>query len=364
MIIGSSAARHWGIHLGTDDSDLDVMIYDEPMLSDYPSRTDSHIVPKEIYDLIYDPSGYVSPEVLLTLKMSHFAWDIKWDKTKRHIITLLNLGFIPIVDMYQQLKEYWETIHGDKKFLSLSKTKDDFFDDHVVYKYDHDYLHSLVAFPNTPMYTKCLKDGEDVLISESKFGGLDHVDQIQMFREEIAVIAIERWLTNDVNKGKYSWYESYSLSLKKTITNLTKNWATDFMIMNIREMSTPDYKLFNYALCALGEKMSEVDLKVFQDMIEEMAEEGYEYGLDELIYTMCENDLSTDNLKCVKSFEHLEQEGGGEGGVEHCYGVFELNDVIYEAEYSYYSYNGHDYYGISDTLKIVKPVEKTITVYE
>lgn len=110
--------------------------------------------------------------------------------------------------------------------------------------------------------------------------------------------------------------------------------------------------------------MSKVDLKVFQDMIEEMAENGDEYGLDDLIYAICENDFNADNLKCVKSFEHLDQDGGGEGGAEYCYAVFELNDVIYKAEYSYYSYNGHEYDGISDTLQIVKPVEKTITVYE
>lgn len=365
MIVGSSAARWWGMGLGTEGSDLDVMVYDEAMLSDYQSRVDSHIVPKEIYDLIYDPSGYVPPEVLLTLKMSHLPWDIKWDKTKRHIITLLNLGFIPIVDMYQQLKEYWGTVHGDKKFLSLSKTKDEFFSDNVSYKYDHDYLHELVAFPNRPMYTKCLTDGESVLISEDKFRGMDYVDQVRMFREEVTVIAIERWLTNDVNRGRYSWYESYLMALKKTITNLTKNWANDFVIMNIRELSTPKWELFEHALNVLGEKMSEVDLKVFQDIVDETnLSSKYKSDLDEIVYLMCENDFNADNLESVKSFNHLDQEGGGEGGAEYCYGVFELNGVIYKAEYSYYSYHGAEYDGITHTLRVCKPVEKTITVYE
>lgn len=63
-------------------------------------------------------------------------------------------------------------------------------------------------------------------------------------------------------------------------------------------------------------------------------------------------------------YEHLKQEGGGEGGSEYCYGVFKLGGKIYKAEYSYYSYNGHEYDGIYDTLKEVKPVQKTITVYE
>lgn len=364
MIIGSTAARWWDVPLGNADSDLDVMVHDEDMLEDYPFGCDSSIVPVEVYNTIYNASGYASPEVLLTLKMSHLSWDIKWDKTKRHIITLLNLGYEPDYDAYVLLKKYWESVHGDKSFLSLKKEKDDFFDDHVVYKYDHDYLHSLVAYPNEPMYTRCLADGESVMTSETKFRGMSHVDQIQMFREEVTVIAIERWLTNDANAGMYSWYESYMMALKKTVTNLTKNWASDFMIMNIRELSTPDYKLFNHALCVLGEKMSEVNLDIFEEILKEMEENGYGVPLDELIYAMCENDLNPDNLKCVKSFNHLEQDGGGEGGGEYCYGVFELNGVIYKAEYSYYSYQGHEYDGVSSTLRVCKPVEKTITVYE
>lgn len=365
MIVGSTAARWWGVGLGAEDSDLDVMVYDEEMLSVYPETCDLHIVPKEIYDLIYHDSGCTAPDMLLTLKMSHFAWGIKWNKTKRHIIALLNLGYEPDMNAYHTLKNYWTEVHGDKSFLSLKMEKDEFFNDHVVYKYDHDYLHSLVAYPNEPMYTRCLADGEAVLISESKFRGLSHVNQVRLFREEVTVIAIERWLTNDVNKGKYSWYESYLMALKKTITTLTKNWANDFMIMNIRELSLPQYDLFENAIRVLGVKMSEVDLKIFQDIADENnSSSTYEYDLDKIVYSMCENDFNTDNLECVKSFKHLEQEGGGEGGSEYCYGIFELNGVIYKAEYSYYSYEGHEYYGISDTLQIVKPVEKTITVYE
>lgn len=359
MIIGSTAAVHHGVHFGKEISDLDIMVYDEEMLSVYPSRVDSHIVPKEIYDLIYDPSGYMSPELLLTLKMSHLPWDIKWYKTKRHIIALLNLGYEPDMSAYHTLKNYWTEVHGDKSFLSLKKEKDDFFDDHVVCKYDHDYLHSLVAYPNEPMYTRCLADGESVMISESKFRGLSHVNQVRMFREEVTVIAIERWLTNDVNKGRYSWYESYSLSLKKTITTLTKNWANDFMIMNVKELSKPQYELFENALRVLGVKMSEVDLELFEKIAENCND-----SVENIIYEMCEGDTREGDVEGLATYEHIEQDGGGEGGGEYCYGVFKLNGVIYKAEYSYYSYEGHDIDGIVSTLRVVTPVEKTVTVYE
>lgn len=141
---------------------------------------------------------------------------------------------------------------------------------------------------------------------------------------------------------------------------------------------------------------------MFEKMMKEL---GYD-NLDRLVYELCENevdfaegyvfendypdyslnktdpelynkllDLRTEERegtfkdyvqanKDKYGYEHLEQEGGGEGGSEYCYGVFKLGGKIYKAEYSYYSYNGHEYDGIYDTLKEVKPVQKTITVYE
>ena len=124
--------------------------------------------------------------------------------------------------------------------------------------------------------------------------------------------------------------------------------------------------------------MSKVDLKVFEDILEK-CEGGATESLAELVYFMCSGDIEEcvpwnggyeDWKKDCKKFledipyTHLEQEGGGEGGSEYCYGVFQLGDKIYRAEYSYYSYNGHEYDYILDTLEEVKPVEKTITTYE
>lgn len=63
-------------------------------------------------------------------------------------------------------------------------------------------------------------------------------------------------------------------------------------------------------------------------------------------------------------YTHIEQDGGGEGGSEYCYGVIKIKDKFYKAEWSYYSYNGYDHDGITDTIREVKPVTKTITVYE
>lgn len=60
----------------------------------------------------------------------------------------------------------------------------------------------------------------------------------------------------------------------------------------------------------------------------------------------------------------IEQDGGGEGGGEYCYMIFSWKDKTYKIEYSYYSYNGHDFDGVEDTIREVVPVEKLVTVYE
>ena len=134
--------------------------------------------------------------------------------------------------------------------------------------------------------------------------------------------------------------------------------------------------------------MSKVDLRVFQVLLAACKAsygiEGKEYDelvLDNLIYKLCENDFGEvynlpyngdyekykEDLKALENiwgYEHLEQDGGNESGSEYCYGIFRLKGVVYKAEYSYYSCAGHEYGGIVDTLKIVKPVEKTIIVWE
>ena len=63
-------------------------------------------------------------------------------------------------------------------------------------------------------------------------------------------------------------------------------------------------------------------------------------------------------------YEYLDGDGGGEGGTEYVYGVFRLQGKIYKADWRYDSHHGYDYNDIARTVKEVKPVQKTITVYE
>lgn len=107
--------------------------------------------------------------------------------------------------------------------------------------------------------------------------------------------------------------------------------------------------------------MSKVDLTIFEELSEEV-----ECELNEFVYHLANGCYDNNNNEYLESsgYEYLDGESSGEGGAEYCYGVFRLKGIVYKAEYSYYSYEGHNYDGIVHTLKIVKPVEKTIIVWE
>lgn len=400
IIVGSEAAKIFSI-ARRDPIDRDIWVH-ENQDQDYLEMLkiggfEITVMPDYILDQVPHKFAYATPDALYTIKCSHFGWNIKWDKTLQDILWFKHKGCKLIPELYYLLKDYWKQEHGNKEFLSLNKDSKEFFHDKVTYLFPHDDLHQYVA-NNNPVYKKCLKDGQDVLIDKNKFDNMSHEDKVKMFKEEIAVIAAERWLINPYWRGKVSWVRAWRYSLQKTITNLTKNWATDFIIFHLEDFIKPDREMM-YRLIEkteIGESvMSDVDLSVFEEIA------GDDYALDDLIHEMCEGDFAVpvDGMSFPErgdrkwgdesfqkeisqywkdlqeareergkelgiEYEHLEQEGGGEGGSEYCYGVFKLNGKIYRGEYSYYSHHGDEYDGIASTLKEVKPVQKTVTVYE
>jgi len=248
LVVGSSAM---GSRIACREP-LDIDIWTNSVFT--PRKGfDYKTIPIEILSLVectYLEGNWVATlNSLYTIKCSHLGWDNpNWDKHKLDLLTLKHHGCVLHKPLYDALVEYWKTKLGDKSFLSLNKQKQEFFTDNIPYVYDHDWLHEQVAYPNEPIYKQCLVDGADVLIDKGKFDLLPFDQQVRMFREEITVIAIERWLVNPSVKGKWSWVQAYMKALKKTITTLTKGWATEFIVMNMEYFVKPEYNYFKYAL--------------------------------------------------------------------------------------------------------------------
>lgn len=218
-------------------------------------NVDVKLIPEHIISLMDFDGIYATPDTVYTIKCSHLGWkNPMWNKHKIDILQLEHLGCKLNYPLYYAFVGFWKEELGGKDFLSLNKRKDDFFTDHVAYRYDHYWLHEQVAFPKRPVYEKCLKQGKEVLIDKQKFDTLSFEDQVRMFREEITVIAIERWLVNPKLKHPVSWFKAYFLALEKTITSLTKNWATDFLVLNLKHFCSPDYTYFKHTLETLNIK--------------------------------------------------------------------------------------------------------------
>ncbi|BAV80822.1 phage protein [Vibrio phage RYC] len=243
IIVGSSAL--FGTEYQYRSTPVDVDIWTDTPSDIKVVGRDELVLPTEILQLVPYVKGKATPDAVYTIKCSHLGWDNRfWDKHKRDTLYLQSKGCQIIPELLEALLPFWEEKLGDKSFLSLNKDKENFFTDNVTYVMDHDELHELVAYPSRPVYERCLKDGEDVLIDKQKFFAMDKESQLRMFREEITTIAIERWIINPHWEGKVSWLKAYQMSVRKTITSLTKNWATTFIILNLKELNRFERKGF------------------------------------------------------------------------------------------------------------------------
>lgn len=363
IIAGSTALNYHGIYI-REAKDKDVLL---PLGKGVKvgDKEDKIYLPDEVLKSIPHYNGYTTLNGLYTLKCSHLAWDIKWQKHKNDVLYLKAIGCKIIEPLYGKLVQYWKEVNGNKKFLNMYKKKSDFFNDYVPYIYDHDYLHELVAYPNKPMYVSCLKEGEDVAIDKGKFDQLTLDQQLRMFREEISVIAAERWLIPPKLVGKYSWRKAYSLALHKTVTALTKNWASDFIIRNLDYFVKPDIKYFKHLFETIKEGEMIMGKKVdnWEDICNEViASYIVEHPNDKYPPEQGEWYYITEEFSDFGEFKRLEQEGGCEGGGEYCYCVFQWRGKIYKLDYAYYSHHGTDF--DDATMYEVEPIQKMVTVYE
>ena len=199
-------------------------------------RYEGCLIPDEIFDAIESRSSNNIPclEDLYTIKLSHCFWSLKHDKTISDIILISRKGIEPNIILFNLLKRHWKTVHGNKDFLSLRKTKAEFFDNAITEIIEHDKLHEIVAFNEEPVYRKCLKKNNEVLLDYNKFSLLTHQEKIDMFREEIMVIALERYAIP--NQFDLPSGVCYYRAFKTVLTRLVKGRFANFMAFNMDEI--------------------------------------------------------------------------------------------------------------------------------
>lgn len=242
MLIGSRAFDYWcpGV-LKLDNSDWDIITDDIPETN---LRVEIHKPDEYLSDefverfktdnfIIIGGKSYpiCSLRGLTAIKMSHLSLNHNWIKHISFFHKFLKVHFNP---------EDWELVRrreaitlekAGQKNPSLMMGNADFFDDAVVKRYDHDWLHERVAYHSRPLYER-LKISEKKHLAwceQSLWDELSFDDQMKCVSEECSVIALERFLI----PGREIYVKvAYLKSLQKVRTSLTSGWFRDFAIWN------------------------------------------------------------------------------------------------------------------------------------
>jgi len=238
MIIGSTAIKFWFPDFPREPKDIDII---KDM---YIKEYSSHLKIEWLENLVLKnwftkPIEICTPNELYTLKISHSFWNLNnnsWEKHMWDIQFLKEKGCELIPALFTKLYEYWSEIHGQRKVSNLNMSAEEFFDNAVNYPVNHDYLHTLlIQHPyfkkqKLPTYTKVLKDGAEVDVSESKFNLLTEEEKFNLVIEEVMVMAIERY-------GKLDFRRAYNKMLKKFILNHAPLWESVWIVQNHKKLS-------------------------------------------------------------------------------------------------------------------------------
>lgn len=228
LLIGSAAIRKHFADFPREPKDIDYAVDDESFagVEKGEKRTEY------LYNPIIDYSdGVASPELLLTLKVSHLAHHPKqFDKTMHDIQYLLDRGSKIDQKLFLELYEFWDDHLGVNRRSDLKMGKEEFFDNAVNNEIDHDYIHTLIN-PN-PTYKKTLKDGCEVETEESKFWELSEEDKLNLIFEEVEVMAYERFHEN-------IWQIRYIKMMKKFVCGHCPLYMTPFICYNWKQLHKP-----------------------------------------------------------------------------------------------------------------------------
>lgn len=245
VIIGTTALKHWFPEYNREPKDIDYAVDRENI------RT-TVITEQGREERLYNPiitaieeGKYLRPEYLLTLKMSHLFWDINWEKHMFHVQFLMKKGVGYDKQLFYKLYDFWKGYHPRVRRSDLKMSAKDFFNNAINYDIDHDYIHTLIN--PEPIYKKTLKDGAEVETDEDKFYDLSYEDKLGIVREEVMVMAWERF-------RKAGYRRAYELMLKKFIIGHAPLYMALFIMENYVTLLKPEYDFIKLIDNKLEEK--------------------------------------------------------------------------------------------------------------
>jgi len=245
MLIGSRALDYWlNAGLVNPSTDFDI-ISKEPIegaehhpwlfLDNY--KLVDYTFPEHTINFNGKTVHVVSLIGLAIVKRSHLWRDLGFSKhiTYYHRYLTPNVRFIADKDKELLVNRTELTMKQfPQQGPNLNQTVEDFFDDAVTKVHNHDFLHSLFAYQEQPMYTRLQTDSTKAWCSKELWDGLTHVEQLQCVAEETYVISTERFMVP--KDWKYPAKLAYNKALNKVCTTLCKGWFRSFAIDHYPEV--------------------------------------------------------------------------------------------------------------------------------
>ena len=148
LIIGSTALKHHYPDFKREPKDLDIAI---PTEKGYRNMKGiEYLYNPIIFEYQYE--GYLRPELLLSLKISHLFWNTNWEKHIFDIQFLLNKGIKYDLNLINKLIEFWKVYLPKIRRSNLVLSKEEFFTNGVNEDTEqHDYIHTILN--PIPTYT-------------------------------------------------------------------------------------------------------------------------------------------------------------------------------------------------------------------
>lgn len=172
-------------------------------------------------------------EMLYVLKRSH-AWRARnFDKTITH------LWKVGLVKHKPEPNSWGEYLLDNRKKLTmtaypqrnpnLNQSVEDFFDDPVNKVYNHDWLHTLYAYGDEPMYKRMQPNPDSAWCDKSMWeNNMTDQEKSLCVAEECYVIATERFMVP--NNFDFPSRLAFLKALSKVCTTLCSGWFRDWAI--------------------------------------------------------------------------------------------------------------------------------------
>jgi hypothetical protein len=248
LLIGSRALEYWhpdfkckptadwdiiSLH-GIEDATKRIELHDFNTVGNYDMQ---RYASNEYIEIAGQRVYIVNPIGLTIIKRSHLWRDLSFQKHITHYhkhLARYRSAFTASDEHMLENRIAYTMKAYPQGHPSLKKSVEDFFDDYVEKKYNHDYLHELVAYHDKPLYTQLQRDASSAWCEKDLWDKLSNDDKIKCVAEEAQVIAIERFLVP--SNWNYAPRHAYLKALDKVCTTLCSGWFRDFAIDNYPEI--------------------------------------------------------------------------------------------------------------------------------